>query len=273
MIDAKVCNAATSTKSTMRCYLCGQTSSEFNNLNYVNAIDTHAVKFGLSPLHLRIRLFENLLHISYKLPIKCWQARGVEAKQAVKDRKKKVQKCFREEMGLIVDVPKAGFGNTNDGNTNRRFFENVEQSAKITEIDPKLIIKFKIILEAIASGFDIDVSKFSSFAADTAKLYVELYGWYPMTPTMHKFLMHGPEIIKNALLPIGLLSEEALEARNKHFRKFREGHSRKFSRTECNRDIFNRLILISDPFLSLNVKKKPKKSKAFQPETLKLLLP
>ena len=47
-----------------------------------------------------------------------------------------------------------------------------------------------------------------------------------MTPTMHKVLMHGPEIIKNALPSIGLLSEEALEARNKHFRKFREGHSR-----------------------------------------------
>ena len=51
-----------------------------------------------------------------------------------------------------------------------------------------------------------------------------------------------------------------------------EGHSRKFSRTECNRDIFNWLILTSDPFLSLNAKKKPTKSKAFQPETLKLLL-
>ena len=102
MIDAKVCNAATSTKSTMRCYLCGQTSSEFNNLNYVNAIDTHALKFGLSPLHLRIRLFENLLHISYKLPIKCWQARGVEAKQAVKDREKKFKNASEQKWALLL---------------------------------------------------------------------------------------------------------------------------------------------------------------------------
>lgn len=52
---------------------------------------------------------------------------------------------------------------------------------------------------------------------DTAKLYVQLYPWYPMTPTVHKILIHGATVIENALLPIGQLSEEAAEARNKHF--------------------------------------------------------
>ena len=33
MIDGKVSNAATYTTSTMRCYLCGQTSKDFNDLN------------------------------------------------------------------------------------------------------------------------------------------------------------------------------------------------------------------------------------------------
>lgn len=32
MIDGKVCNAATQTASTMRCYICGSTSKDFNNL-------------------------------------------------------------------------------------------------------------------------------------------------------------------------------------------------------------------------------------------------
>ena len=52
-------------------------------------------------------------------------------------------------MGLIVDVPKAGFGNTNDGNTSRRFFMNPDLSAKITGLDENLIHRFKVILEAI----------------------------------------------------------------------------------------------------------------------------
>lgn len=51
----------------------------------------------------------------------------------------------------------------------------------------------------------------------TQQSYIEEYGWHPMTPTMHKILLHGADIIENAILPIGQLSEEAAEARNKHF--------------------------------------------------------
>lgn len=52
------------------------------------------------------------------------------------------------------------------------------------------------------------------------------------------------------VIPIGKLSEEASEARNKDFRKYREHHSRKFSRIATNEDIMNNLILSSDPKLS-----------------------
>lgn len=52
------------------------------------------------------------------------------------------------------------------------------------------------------------------------------------------------------VLPIGQLSEEAAEARNKHFRCYRQDFARKISRESCNQDIFNRLLLTSDPLLS-----------------------
>lgn len=55
-----------------------------------------------------------------------------------------------------------------------------------------------------------------------------------MTPTMHKILVHAPTIIRHALLPIGQLSEEAAEARNKHFRQYRQNFARKFSRISCS---------------------------------------
>lgn len=32
MVDGKVCNVATETKSTVRCYICKETSSEFNKI-------------------------------------------------------------------------------------------------------------------------------------------------------------------------------------------------------------------------------------------------
>ena len=71
-----------------------------------------------------------------------------------------------------------------------------------------------------------------------------------MSPTVHKILIHGASIVNAAVLLIGQLSEEALESRHKDIRRFREQHSRKFSRMVSFEDIFRRLLLSSDPILS-----------------------
>lgn len=272
MIDGKVCNAATDTSSTMRCYICGQTSKVFNKLNKGQNIKPEALQFGLSVLHARIRFFESLLHLAYKLPIKKWQARSPSEKKSVKENKEKIQIEFKEELGLLVDVPKAGFGNTNDGNTSRRFFADPETSSRITGINVDLIKRMRIILEVISSGNSIDADKFDVYAYETAKIYVNLYNWHPMSPTIHKILIHGAQIIRNALLPIGQLSEEAAEARNKNFRQYRLNFSRKFSRVDCNMDILNRLLLSSDPFLSSIRPKLHSKKQPFSKEALDLMV-
>lgn len=170
-------------------------------------------------------------------------------------------------------MPKANFGNTNDGNTSRRFFDDPQLASDITGISYDLIYRLKVILETISSGHEIDSEKYDKYALDTARLYVDLYPWHPMTPTMHKILIHGAVVIKNALLPIGQLSEEAAEARNKHFRAYRQDFARKFSRENCNRDIFNRLLLTSDPLLSSMRSVKSRKLNSFLPETIALLMP
>lgn len=43
-----------------------------------------------------------------------------------------------------------------------------------------------------------------------------------MTPTMHKMLIHSALIIKNALLVIRRISEEAAEKSNMHLRLYRQ---------------------------------------------------
>lgn len=273
MVDGKVCNAATGTSSTMKCYICGFTSKDFNNLDKKFTENPDNLKFGLSTLHARIRFFESLLHLSYKIPIRKWQARSAEEKKLVADTKKNIQQKFRTELGLIVDVPKQGFGTTNDGNTARRFFADPEISARITGVNVELIKRFKVILETITSGYHIHENKFKTYANETAKLYVKLYNWHPMTPTIHKILIHGATVIKSAIIPIGQLSEEAAEARNKHFRLYRTNYSRKFSREVSNRDVLNRLLLTSDPFISCSKRRSRKMSKPFTTETLQLLLP
>lgn len=274
MIDGKVCNAATDTKSTSRCYICGATSKDFNNLTQKLNTSSTAIEFGLSVLHARIRLFESVLHLAYKLPVKKYREKRTNEEMELEDRQKKhIQERFRKETGLLVDMPKVNFGNTNNGNTSRRFFENPQLAADITKIDFELIYRLKVILETISSGHKIDVQQFDDYAMATAKLYVDLYEWHPMTPTMHKILIHGAAVIENALLPIGQLSEEAAEARNKHFRLYRENYARKFSREECNRDVYNRLLLSSDPLLSSMKQTKKNKPRLFCPETINMLLP
>lgn len=53
--------------------------------------------------------------------------------------KSRIQEEFKKKPGLNVDQPKSGFGNSNDGNTARRFFQNAELSAEITKIDLEFI--------------------------------------------------------------------------------------------------------------------------------------
>jgi len=81
-----------------------------------------------------------------------------------------------------------------------------------------------------------------------------------MPTTIHKLLIHGPLIIASALLPIGQMSEEAQEASNKLIKKYRRDFSRKHSRKATMTDVFHRLLLSSDPFVS-SVRKIPKKQK------------
>lgn len=72
MIDGKVCSAITGTKSSQRCYLCGATSKDFNDISKIlkKPVLEENLKFGLSTLHAWIRFFECVLHLSYKLVIK-----------------------------------------------------------------------------------------------------------------------------------------------------------------------------------------------------------
>ncbi|CAH2086218.1 unnamed protein product [Euphydryas editha] len=48
-----------------------------------------------------------------------------------------------------------------------------------------------------------------------------------------------------ALLPIGILTKEAQEARNKDYRVFRQKQSRKCSRTLTNEDVIERIATVN----------------------------
>lgn len=268
MVDGKVCNALTDTAS-VSCFLCGATPKQMNNIDAClkkPVIDESRFQFGLSTLHAWIRFFEFFLHVSYRLGVKKWHMRTEEEKKSFSERKKYIQMQFREKLGLIVDQPRSGgSGTSNDGNTARRFFSNSEISADIIGIDKTIIDRCRIILITLASGHKINTSKFHSFSVETARQIVAAFPWYNLSATVHKILIHGASVIDYALLPIGDLSEEAAEAKNKDIKNFRLNHTRKISRIASNTDLLNRLLLSSDPLIT-GLRKLPKKKKASLPQ-------
>jgi len=79
-------------------------------------------------------------------------------------------------------------------------------------------------------------------------------------------------IIEWSPLSIGQMSDNTQEARNKDIKKYCEYFAQKYSRKATMQDVFNRLLLTSDPYISSMGKKYPKKGKSLSPEALKLLL-
>lgn len=93
-----------------------------------------------------------------------------------------------------------------------------------------------------------------------------------MPTSVHIVLLHGYDIIKAAPLLIGQLSEDAQEARNKDIRRYRENFSRKFTHEKTMWDMFNRLLVSSDPLISSLQPRKADDGKPLPPEVSELLL-
>ncbi|KMQ86336.1 dna-mediated transposase, partial [Lasius niger] len=252
MVDGKVCQALSDTPSSASCYICGAKPSEMNHLERVKEKRDNIChfQFGLSTLHAWIRFMECILHIGYRLDFCKRSAVTDEQKRMKNETKERICTAFREELGLLIDMPNQGTGNTNNGNTARRFFSDPDLTSKITGVNVELIKRFGQILRILASSTKIPRGFFERFAFETAKLYVRFYPWFFMPPIIRKVLLHGGKIMQHFLLPIGQYSEEATEARNKDFKRFREFHTRKYSRQAANQDLIHKLLVSSDLYIA-----------------------
>ncbi|XP_076285448.1 uncharacterized protein LOC143211552 [Lasioglossum baleicum] len=277
MLDGKAFGAVTNS-SLQSCAICGATPKVMNNISSIlsRKCDDSRYEYGLSILHAHIRSLEFMLHISYRLDIQKWQIRDEEDKLKFHARKKHIQHELKIQLGLLVDIPKPNYGTSNDGNTARKFFINYEKVASITGVDSNLIRRFGVILATISSGCAIDVDAFYEYSIKTAKTFFNLYQWYYMPSSIHRILIHGSNIIKAFNLPIGMMSEEPLEARNKDLRRFKENNMRKSSRAAGITDLLHNFLFTSDPLISGILCKQTKlrthKKTVFENEMKTLLL-
>lgn len=260
MLDGKTLAAVTDT-SAQSCPICGATPKMMNQLDTLNMriSDVTRYKYGLSTLHAHIRVMEYILHVSYRLDIRQWRVTKDRSTE-VAARKSVIQNELKTALGLLIDIPKVNYGTTNDGNTARRFFAHFVDIARITGVDENIIRRFSVILTVLSSGCPIETEAFRQYTYETAKLCITLYPWYYMPSSVHRILLHGADIVNAATLPIGMLSEEALECRNKDLRRFRQNNTRKMSRTANITDLWHSLMYSSDPLITTISRRKNKNS-------------
>lgn len=90
-----------------------------------------------------------------------------------------------------------------------------------------------------------------------------------MPVSVHKLFVY---IIFSAILLIGLLSEEAQEARNKNCKYIREHNTRKCSKVATNEDLFGRLLISFYPLITSLRHILPKRTGTIPSEVIGLLL-
>uniref|UniRef100_A0ABD2W5C9 Uncharacterized protein n=1 Tax=Trichogramma kaykai TaxID=54128 RepID=A0ABD2W5C9_9HYME len=166
---------------------------------------------------------------------------------------------------ILYRVGRPSLSYTNSSEETRR-----EKRSAIVSFDKKL--RFKVILAVISCHKRINVNAFKEYCYTTAEIYIKLYKWYPLPPSIHILLIHGHKIIESLPLPIGILSEEALEANHKNVKRFRDKFTRKDSRIHTNTDLFNRLLMSSNPLVSMCRNTKERKKHDYTQEMRNLIL-
>jgi hypothetical protein len=266
MLDVKVINTLTGTKSTKRCYLCQCTPTEVNNLTLPkqgNIVEDH-LKYGLTTLHGWVKMMEYILKISYMLKFKKSSVVKLNAdeKEQMDRRRDEIKERLREEIGVVIDRFIPGRGSSNTGNVARKFFRHHATVSRITEVDHECIQRLYHIMILLTGTRKINLENFTAYTKATAEKFVSLYPWCYMPVSVHKLLVHSPAVCRQMPLPIGFMSEEASEAANKIYRRSRDAHTRKAERSQTITDVLHYMLAYSDPKLSML--RSPQKSKSHQ---------
>lgn len=113
------------------------------------------------------------------------------------------------------------------------------------------VIFYSIILICInTTHYDLKRREFKKYCEDTRNLFLDLYPWYPITPTLHKVLEHAADCEEEIGLRLGVVSEGGAENQHRIRKLIRRFRARKTSRKDNLTDVLNRCLILSDPVLA-----------------------
>lgn len=258
MFDGKVANQMTGTSSKM-CPCCGAIG---HALNFPGTMNPDLIQNGLSTLHGLLRGLDFYLALAY----------GVDEPE---ERKKVIQDQFKDQLNLLIDIPLSGGGTSNNGNTARKFFREHAITSEITDVPEELIERYHTIISVLCGSKLLDPVKLREYNTETANLLRTTYPNKNFTPTIHKILYHSPEVVEyfnQFNIPVGMMSEEPLEASHKNIRNNRYDFARKMNKTVNEIDVYGRLIMTSDPEVNSHRIQSKAKNKSYTPAMTALFL-
>ncbi|KAG5890325.1 hypothetical protein JTB14_009140 [Gonioctena quinquepunctata] len=141
--------------------------------------------------------------------------------------------------------------------------EKVQSEKKIIQDEFKT--KLGILVDKPKHGYG------STNDGNSARRFFENYEISADITGLNKTLIYRSWIIRDAIAPIGLLSEYAQESKNKAIKTYRHGYTRKFSREQTMEDLFHQLLVSSDPYIT-SMRKLPQKKSRTYPEDVMMLL-
>ena len=230
----------------------------------------HLKHLGFCPMHRRIRTVENVCHMAEVKFAKThyldlYYANPTKANpNPIKSTVKIAHEHFKAEFLRLLNLkyfvpdPQNG-GNSNTGPSISRLLSNISISASILEISPVTLRLVGKCCHMINRTKFVKPHVYDKFArAAFFNLMCDLGNFSNMSSTTHGLFCHGSLYIKSAQTEYGLtlgdLSENSIEMGNKVNLKLRKMFSRKSSIKAETKDIMNRKLLISCPYVIIEGK-------------------
>ncbi|CAL4199952.1 unnamed protein product [Meganyctiphanes norvegica] len=256
------------------CHICLSNPQVISQFEHQIIPNQDAHKYVLSSNHAWVTCFETLLTLSSFLPQESWAGRA-DVNIRMAQRKIDIQKAFRKELGIIVDKPRSGYSvSTAEAASAKKAFAAYEEFSRLTGLDRELIHRFNVILTSMSCEYEAIGQEFGEYCLATADHFASVYRWFQPPTTVHKILYHGEIMLRDYIIPIGMMSEEAQKARNKDSKTFFRRHAKKESKEHVMTEVIKYLMVQGDPVVSealLEQRKEKQNWKVFDDDVVRIL--
>ena len=239
------------------CFACSQKQTEFANDSEPNNIPNKILNLGIAPLHILLRSMEFVFNLAITVQV----GKASQKSEAFMLKKQEFKRKFKSDMHLRLFEVHKDYGNSNVGNSCRRFFQEAEKTSEILQLPIEILEAFHCLNTIISTTHKkesslpkfLEIKSFLMFMLTK----VEPFNSKLIIPTVHRALCHYETYFRHfeqLKLPFGALSESALEARNKYTHRFRELLAFKGNMRKNLRDLGVRSLLSFDPLISLKIR-------------------